>query len=35
MGGYLNAFAMFAATAAMAVPLVLLFRRGERVDGTR
>ena len=35
MGGYLNAFAMFAATAAIAVPLVLLFRRGERVDGTR
>jgi DHA2 family multidrug resistance protein len=35
MGGYLNAFALFAATAAFAVPMVLLFRRGERVAGTR
>jgi len=30
MGGYINAFLMFAGTAAAAVPLVWLFRKGER-----
>lgn len=31
LGGYLNAFLMFAATAAAAVPLVLLFKHVEQV----
>ena len=30
MGGYINAFLLFAGTAAAAVPLVWLFRKGER-----